>query len=128
MFFYGLGSLPFIGPDEPRYAQVAREMLISGDCVTPRLGGINWFEKPALTYWLSAAGYRLFGENEFGARFFIAVFATLGVLLVYWFGKRIRSARFGYLSAAALATCGMWPGFARATTFDLPLSVAMTLA
>lgn len=128
IFFYGLGSLPLIGPDEPRYAQVAREMFVSGDWVTTRLGGINWFEKPALTYWLSAAGYALFGENEFGARFFIAVFATIGVLLVYWFGKRTRSARFGFLSAAVLATCGMWPGFARVATFDLTLSVAMTLA
>ncbi|MDX2040160.1 MAG: glycosyltransferase family 39 protein [Acidobacteriota bacterium] len=128
IFFYGLGGLPLIGPDEPRYAQVAREMFISGDWVTTRLGGINWFEKPALTYWLSAAGYWLFGENEFGARFFIAVFATVGVLLVYWFGKRVRSARFGFLSAAVLVTCGMWPGFARVATFDLTLSVAMTLA
>lgn len=128
VFFYGLGNLPFIGPDEPRYAQVAREMFISGDWVTTRLGGINWFEKPALTYWLSAAGYGLFGENEFGARFFIAVFATLGVLMVFWLGKRVRSARFGFLSAAVLATCGMWPGFARVATFDLPLSVAITLA
>lgn len=128
VFFYGLGKLPFIGPDEPRYVQVAREMFLSGDWVTPKLGGIKWFEKPALTYWLSAAGYKVFGENEFGARFFIAVAATLGVLLVFWFGKQVRSARFGFLSAAALATCGMWPGFARAATFDLPLSVAMTLA
>ncbi|MEK7833186.1 MAG: glycosyltransferase family 39 protein, partial [Acidobacteriota bacterium] len=128
VFFYGLGSLAFIGPDEPRYAQVAREMFISGDWVTTKLGGINWFEKPAMTYWLSAAGYWLFGENEFGARFFIAVFATVGVLLVYGFGKRVRSARFGFLSAAVLATCGMWPGFARVATFDMPLSVAMTLA
>lgn len=128
VFFYGLGSLPFIGPDEPRYAQVAREMFISGDWVTTRLGGINWFEKPALTYWLSAAGYKLFGENEFGARFFVAVFATGGVLLVYGFGKQLRSARFGYLSAAVLTTCGMWPGFSRVATFDLPLSVAMMFA
>ncbi len=128
IFFYGLGGLPLIGPDEPRYAQVAREMFISGDWVTTRLGGINWFEKPALTYWLSAAGYWLFGETEFGARFFIAVFATVGVLLVYWFGKRVRSARSGFLSAAVLTTCGMWPGFARVATFDLTLSVAMALA
>lgn len=128
VFFYGLGSLPFIGPDEPRYAQVAREMYRSGDWITPRLGGIHWFEKPALTYWLSAIGYKLFGESEFAARFGIAIFAGIGVLLVYAFGKRIRSARFGYLSAAALATCGLWPGFARGATFDLPLSVAMALA
>lgn len=128
VFFYGLGSLPFIGPDEPRYAEVAREMYVSGDWITTRLGGIKWFEKPALTYWLSALGYKLFGENELGARFFIAVFAAVGVFLVFWFGKRIRSARFGYLSAAALTTCGLWPGFARGATFDLPLAVTMALA
>ncbi len=128
VFFYGLGSLPFVGPDEPRYAEVAREMVRSGDWITPRLGGIHWFEKPALTYWLSAIGYKLFGESEFAARFGVAVFASLGVLLVYFFGKQVRSARFGYLSAATLATCGLWPGFARAATFDLPLSVAMALA
>lgn len=128
VFFYGLGSLPFIGPDEPRYAEVAREMHRSGDWITTRLGGIHWFEKPALTYWLSAIGFKLFGETEFAARFGIAVLATLGVLLVYVFGKRVHSARFGYLSAAALATCGLWPGFARGATFDLPLSVMMALA
>ena len=63
---YGLGRLPFIGPDEPRYAEVAREMYVTGDWITPRLGGIKWFEKPALTYWLGHS-YALFGENEFGA-------------------------------------------------------------
>ncbi len=128
VFFYGLGRLPFIGPDEPRYAEVAREMYLSGDWITPRLGGVKWFEKPALTYWLSAAGYGVFGENEFGARFGVAVVATLGVLLLYFFGRRERSARFGYLSAAALATCGLWPGLARGATFDLPLSVAIEIA
>ncbi|MDQ3011710.1 MAG: glycosyltransferase family 39 protein [Acidobacteriota bacterium] len=128
VFFYGLGILPFIGPDEPRYAEVAREMYRSGDWITPRLGGILWFEKPALTYWLSAIGYMLFGESEFAARFGVAVFASIGVMLVYFFGKQVRSARFGYLSAAALATCGLWLGFARGATFDLPLSVAIELA
>ncbi len=128
VFFYGLGWTPFIGPDEPRYAEVAREMYVTGDWVTPRLGGIKWFEKPALTYWLSGAGYALFGENEFAARFGVAVAATFGVLALYFFGRRAHSARYGYLSAAALATCGLWPGFARGATFDLPLTVAIEIA
>jgi 4-amino-4-deoxy-L-arabinose transferase-like glycosyltransferase len=128
VFFYALGRLPFIGPDEPRYAQVAREMYDSGDWVTPRLGGLHWFEKPALSYWLLGAGFALFGQNEFGARFWNAVIASLGALLLYWFGKQIRSPRYGYLSAATLITCGLWPGFARGATFDLPLSVALELA
>jgi 4-amino-4-deoxy-L-arabinose transferase-like glycosyltransferase len=128
IFFYGLGRLPFIGPDEPRYAEVAREMYVTGDWITPRLGGIEWFEKPALTYWILASGYALFGEGEFGARFAVAVVAIFGALLLYFFGSRARSARFGYLSAAALATCGLWPGFARGVTCDLTLAVTIEMA
>src|SRR5215468_12005342 len=128
VFFYGLGRAPLIGPDEPRYSEVAREMYVTGDWITPRLGGIKWFEKPALTYWLSGAGYALFGENEFGARFGVAALATIGALSLYLFGRRERSARFGYLSATALATCGLWPGFARGVTFDLTLTVAIEIA
>lgn len=128
VFFYALGSLPMIGPDEPRYSQIAREMYVSGDWVTPRLGEIKWFEKPALTFWLSAAGYALFGENEFAARFGIALMAAFGVLMIYFFGRRTRSSQFGYLAGAVLATCGLWPGFARGATFDLPLAVAVEMA
>jgi 4-amino-4-deoxy-L-arabinose transferase-like glycosyltransferase len=128
VFFYNLGRLPFIGPDEPRYAEIAREMYTTGDWITPRLGGIKWFEKPALTYWLLGAGYTLFGENEFGARFGVAVASTFGALLLYFFGRRARSARFGYLSAAALVTCGLWPGFARGVTCDLPLTLSIEIA
>jgi 4-amino-4-deoxy-L-arabinose transferase-like glycosyltransferase len=126
--FFGLGRLPLLGPDEPRYAEVAREMYEDRDWITPRLGGIDWFEKPALTYWISTAGYTLFGVSEFSARFGVALLASIGVLLLYFFGKRVRSARFGYLSASTLVTCGMWPGFSRAVTFDLTLSVALELA
>ncbi len=127
-FFYGLGSLPFLGPDEPRYAQVARAMYASGDWITPRLAGLHWFEKPALTYWLAALGYTLFGVSEFAARAGVALLASGGVFLLYWFGRRVHSAQFGYLSAAALATCGLWIGFARGATFDLPLSVCLEAA
>jgi 4-amino-4-deoxy-L-arabinose transferase-like glycosyltransferase len=125
--FFGLGRVPLLGPDEPRYAEVAREMYEAGDWITPQLGGINWFEKPALTYWISTAGYALFGVSEFSARAGIALLASIGVLLLYFFGKKVRSSRFGYLSASTLVTCGMWPGFSRAVTFDLTLSVALEL-
>ena len=66
--FYGLGAVPLLGPDEPRYAQVAREMFARGDWVTPTLGGHTWFEKPALLYWLMEVSYALFGVTEFAAR------------------------------------------------------------
>src|SRR5437868_11712955 len=72
-YFFGL-TIPFVGPDEPRYAQVAREMLERGDWITPTLGGFDWFEKPALFYWLEIISYRLFGVNEFAARVGSALF------------------------------------------------------
>lgn len=128
MLFYGLGRLPLIGPDEPRYAEVAREMYLSGDWITPRLGGILWFEKPALLYWMVAAGYRCLGVSEWSARLGVALTASLGAALLFFFGRRVRSARFGYLSAATLVTSGMWVGFGRAATFDIPLAVTMELA
>ena len=67
-YLYGLRSLPLVGPDEPRYAQVAREMLQRGDFITPTLGGVPWFEKPPLFYWMMMASYRVFGVSEFAAR------------------------------------------------------------
>ncbi len=117
-----------LGPDEPRYAQIAREMYESGNWITTTLAGVHWFEKPALTYWLSALGYTFFGVSEFSARFFIAIFSSLGIFLLLFFGQRVASIRFGYLSATVLVTSGIWIGFSRAATFDLPLSVAMEIA
>src|SRR6516162_10080870 len=58
VYFYGLNAAGLIGPDEPRYASVARQMAGSGDWITPRLWGQPWFEKPALLYWMTAAAYR----------------------------------------------------------------------
>ncbi len=126
--FYGLWRLPLIGPDEPRYAEIARSMVRSGDWITPRLAGIEWFEKPALTYWLSAIGYRVIGDSEFAARVGIALFAALGVVMLYFAGARLRSARFGYLSGSVLASSGIWLAFGRVATFDLPLAVSIELA
>ncbi len=68
LFFHALGGIGFLGPDEPRYASVARAMFESGDYVTPRLMGETWFEKPVLMYWLAAAGYAVLGVGEVAAR------------------------------------------------------------
>ena len=68
LYFYGLGHFPLLGPDEPRYAQVAREMLLRGDLITPTLGGHLWFEKPPLLYWMMVASFKTFGLSEWSAR------------------------------------------------------------
>ena len=93
VYFYGLGRAPFVGADEPRYAQVAREMYERGDAVTPTLGGHTWFEKPALTYWTAIAGYKLFGVSEWAARLGVASAGWLTVLLVGWIARRVEDAR-----------------------------------
>ncbi|MGH9785151.1 MAG: ArnT family glycosyltransferase, partial [Terriglobia bacterium] len=67
LFLSGLGAVGFVGPDEARYADVARGMLLSGDYVTPRLFGEPWFEKPPLYYWIAAQFFRL-SANEQTAR------------------------------------------------------------
>src|SRR6185369_17822874 len=90
-FFLGLGTLGLLGPDEPRYAEVAREMFVSGDYISTRLCGCLWFEKPALLYWLSAAGYHLFGVTEFAARAPIAALAFATVALLYFALRRAGS-------------------------------------
>src|SRR5262245_45321098 len=91
--FLGLGRLALIGPDEPRYAEVAREMLASGDYISTRLCGCLWFEKPALLYWLSALCYRIFGVGEFAARLPSAVAALAIVLGAYLWVRTVTSRR-----------------------------------
>ncbi len=92
-YLFALG-LPLLGPDEPRYAQVAREMFERGDWVTTTLGGHHWFEKPALLYWLQITFYNLFGVSEFSARLGSALFG-LGTILSLWIlGKSVQSSEF----------------------------------
>ncbi|MBK8305491.1 MAG: hypothetical protein IPK98_19760 [Chloracidobacterium sp.] len=87
-FFVGL-NLPFLGPDEPRYAQVAREMWQAGDWVTPTLGGFNWFEKPALLYWFEIASYNIFGVSEFAARLGPALCGIGTVVSLWILGRKV---------------------------------------
>ena len=81
--FFRARRFPLLGPDEPRYAQVAREMFERGDWITPTLGGFDWFEKPALFYWLQITSYKIFGVSEFAARFGSAIFG-FGTIFSLW--------------------------------------------
>jgi 4-amino-4-deoxy-L-arabinose transferase-like glycosyltransferase len=136
VYFYGLGRVPFVGADEPRYAQVAREMYERGDAVTPTLGGHTWFEKPALAYWASMAGYKLFGVAEWSARLGVACAGWLTVFLVGWIAGRVEEmdeARAGWLQLAAGAATATSAGlivFSRAVNFDvfITMTVACALA
>ncbi|HXG94057.1 MAG TPA: glycosyltransferase family 39 protein [Blastocatellia bacterium] len=128
VFLFGLGWLALIGPDEPRYAEVAREMFATGDYISTRLCGCLWFEKPALLYWMSAASYHLFGVNEFAARFPSAVAALATVLFVYFTLRRVATERAAFAAALVLATSGIFIGYARVATTDMPLTASMSVS
>jgi 4-amino-4-deoxy-L-arabinose transferase-like glycosyltransferase len=92
-YLYGLGAFPLVGPDEPRYAEVAREMFARGDFITPTLGGVAWFEKPSLLYWLMMAGYRVLGVTEYAARFGPAVCGLITAAFVWWVASSVAETR-----------------------------------
>src|SRR3954452_11645500 len=82
LFFFGLGRTPLLDPDEPVYGQIAREMVQTGNWLTPHLAGKPWFDKPPLFYWAEAASMLALGPTELAARLPSAVAALLLVLLV----------------------------------------------
>ena len=127
-FFHGLGSLGFLGPDEPRYASIAAEMYRSGDYITPRLNGAAWFEKPVLMYWCAAIGYAIFGIGELGARLPSAVAATICVFFVYFTGRRLWDRAAGALAALVLVSSIGFFAFARAASMDMLLTAGLTVA
>ena len=122
-FWWRLGYLGLIDPDEPFYAQSSREMLQARDWVTPRIFGHPQFEKPILFYWLTMGSIRIFGESEFAARAPAALFATLLVLMTWAFGARALHPRVGLLSAVVLATGTEFFVSARMVLTDMVFSV-----
>ncbi|HEY3137195.1 MAG TPA: glycosyltransferase family 39 protein [Blastocatellia bacterium] len=127
-FFFGLGRLGFLGPDEPRYAEVAREMFVSGDYISTRLCGCLWFEKPALLYWLSAIGYRFFGVNELAARLPSAIAALMTVAFLYAALHRFGFGRLAASASLVLATSGIFIAYAHVAVPDMILTAATTAA
>ena len=97
----GTWSLPLIYRDEPRFAEASREMLERGDYIVPYFNNQFRFDKPPLTYWFQIASYRIFGENDFAARFPTAVASALVALVLFAWGKRVRDERAGWWSACA---------------------------
>src|SRR5579862_1473034 len=121
LFFYGLAQFGLLGADEPRYAQVAREMFERRDWITPTLGGSPWLEKPPLYYWQAILAYKVFGITDWAARLPSALDATLLVLAVYFFLRRfLRGAELD--GALIVASCAGIVGYARAASTDMPLA------
>lgn len=126
-FFWKLAAFGLIGADEPRYAQVAREMLEHHDWITPTLGGVPWLEKPPVYYWQAMIAYRLFGVSDWAARLPSACDATLLVVAVYWFMRRLKQG-CELNAALVLATSAGVVGYSRAASMDMVLAAAFALA
>ncbi|MGA2015404.1 MAG: glycosyltransferase family 39 protein [Opitutaceae bacterium] len=121
-----LGSAPLINPDEGRYAEVPREMIASGDWVTPRLDGVPYFEKPPLTYWIVAAFEEALGPGEWSVRLGPALFALGGILASYAAARRIYGRSAGFWTAAVLGTSLLYLALGHLVTPDVPLSFLMS--
>jgi 4-amino-4-deoxy-L-arabinose transferase len=128
LLFYGMSRRGLVGPDEPRYAEIARAMAESGDWVTPRLGGEPWFEKPALLYWMGALAARLGLDDDRATRLPVALMSAAFLAFFYWRLKREFGPQAAEFATLLLATTAWWVVFSQVGGFDLPLSASLGAA
>ncbi len=125
---YVLSLRTLVPPDEGRYAEMAREMLASGDWITTRLDGIKYFEKPPLQTWMNALTFAAFGLGEWQARLWTGLCAIFGVLMTGFTGARVFGARAGLHAALVLGSSLYWVAGGQVDSLDMGLSATMTLA
>ena len=117
-----------VPPDEGRYAEIAREMFVSGDWITTRLNGIKYFEKPPLQAWMNALTFTLFGLGEWQARLWTGLCGILGVMLTALAGTRVFGGRAGLYAALVLGSCFYWVLGSQVDSVDMGVSGMMTLS
>lgn len=127
LFFLHLGVPGLMDPDEGRYAEIAREMLLLKDWLIPHLNLVPYLEKPPLAYWLTALSFRAFGLTEWAARLPAALAALAGLYLAYGLGRALGGERQGFWGAMVLATCGGYLVLARLLTLDMVFTFFLNL-
>ncbi len=128
LFIWGMGSYPLWDPWEPKYAQAMREMIASGDYISPTLDGYVRWTKPILFYWTMLVPMLIGGNNEFTARLPSAIAALSGVLVVYYVLNRLRGRRTAFIGAAILATIPQYFYMARQAMPDMLMTFFITSA
>ena len=124
-FCIGLGARPYITPSEARYIEIPRQMLTTGDFLTPHINGVQYFEKPPLFYWLQALFLSL-GSSEFFGRIATTLVVTLTCLMTYATGRLLYGRTAGLLAATTLATSVMGYGLSRIAMLDAPVTLFLT--
>jgi 4-amino-4-deoxy-L-arabinose transferase-like glycosyltransferase len=128
LYILHLGGVGMLGPDEPRYASIGREMAHSWNLITPRLDGMPWFEKPPLLYWLVAIGHWLHLPGEWAPRLPVALLSVVFLAFFYQKLEREFSSRRALIATAILATSAGWIAYSFAALTDLPMSAALSAA
>ena len=128
MFFAFVGYYPLIDVDETRYVRIAQEMIISNNFLTPMINGEIFLEKPPLFFWLEDLSFLIFGVSEWSARLPMAVIASFGVFMTYFFGQKLISKRFGLISALVLGSNVIYIILSHIAILDLLLSVTMMVS
>ena len=128
LFFAGLGRLPLLEPDEGRNAEVGREMLVSGDWITPHYNGFAYLDKPAVFFWMEAASLKVFGVSEAAARLPSALMALATMLLVWFLARRMFGDSAGLRAGLVFAACPLVFVLAREVIFDMTLTYLVTVA
>ena len=127
-FFTQLATVGLIGPDEPRYAFIARAMAQTHDWVTPRLYGQPWFEKPVLYYWVAGIAFRFLKSGEIAARLPSSIAALLATCAIGWFALKEYGERTAWMAVMIFSTTAAAIAFSRAATPDMLFSASLTLA
>ena len=128
LWFGTLNYRHLIPSDEGRYAEIAREMLVTGDWVTPRYNGYKYFEKPPLQAWATATAFQVFGIGDWQARLWTGLTGFLTILFIGFTGARIYNARAGWLAALVLASSPMWIISGHFNSLDMGLSAFLVAA
>jgi 4-amino-4-deoxy-L-arabinose transferase-like glycosyltransferase len=127
LFGFMLGHRPLSTPDEGRYAEIPREMVVSGDYLTPRLNGIKYFEKPPLMYWMESVAIKFFGLSEWSLRLLPALLGILGCVWIFIVARLLFGREEAWASAAILATCSLYYAHTRLLILDLGVTVFLSL-
>jgi len=117
-----LGWPTLFPPDEGRYAEIPREMLLTGHWLVPHINGVIYFEKPPLIYWLTAIIMKLFGESVWAVRLINPILCTLGCLFIYAVGRIVFNARTGLIAAIMKGSALLYLGLGRLLTLDVGVS------
>jgi 4-amino-4-deoxy-L-arabinose transferase-like glycosyltransferase len=125
LFFSQLRA-PLLEPQEPRYAEIPRQMLVEGRLITPVLNGQAYLDKPPLLYWSVMSAYAAFGVHDWAARLTPALAGVLTVLLCYFWGRRVAGDRAGLFGAMVLCLSARFVYLERMLTMDSLLCLCMT--